>query len=404
MKINFKQPRYILPLISLPFLFVFFYIYKGVADPASGEIAGKDSLQTNVAGVSEQVKNSALSGKLDAYRDRFKQSDGYTAIGVIQEEQAQATETGSLYNEREKRMLDSIDQVMKQRYDGSGVSVGTTRGSAYASVRRNNAQASSFTQDRALADALAKMSKPAPMISPPARPAEQDAMQLFRQQMALVDSMGKAADPESKARQEQNRQREFYKQRQQSEKKLEVSKAVPASSFFNTVTATSDQSFITAIVDQNITGYSGSRLRIRLLEDMMAGKFLVKKGAYLFAQINGFSGQRVNLVVTSIMQEGQILPVHLEVYDNDGQSGLYVPASAFREFSRELGNSTTQGITLQQQAENNNQLVMGLLQKMFQSTTTAVGKLIRQNKAKLKYNTLVYLIDPEALRKNQSNY
>lgn len=136
----------------------------------------------------------------------------------------------------------------------------------------------------------------------------------------------------------------------------------------------------------------------------MAGKFLVKKGSYLFAEISGFTGQRVTLTVRSIMQQGRILPVRLEVYDNDGLPGLYVPASAFREFSRELGSNSSQGITLQQQAENNNQLVMSLLQKMFQSTTTAVGKLIRQNKAKLKFNTLVYLIDPEGLRNTQNNY
>lgn len=405
MKLNFKQPRYILPLILLPFLFIFFYVYKGVADPPKTDSEGKDSLQMNVAGVSDQVKNSALSGKLDAYRDRFKHSDGYTAIGAIQEEQAMAAETGSLYNEREKRMLDSIDQVMKRRYGATG-NVGTPgHGSAYSSPGNSARGSSSFAQDRALADALAKMSRPAPMVGSPPKPvSEPDAMQLFRQQMALVDSMGKAADPEYKALQEQKRQIELMKADKQAEKKLPVSKSISGPSVFNTISAASQEHFITAIVDQNITGYAGSRLRIRLLEDMLAGRFLIKKGTYLFAQINGFSGQRVNLVISSIMQDGHILPVKLEVYDNDGAAGLYVPASAFREFSRELGNNTTQGLTLQQQAENNNQLVMGLLQKMFQSTTTAVGKLIRQNKAKLKYNTLVYLIDPEELRKNQTNY
>ena len=65
--------------------------------------------------------------------------------------------------------------------------------------------------------------------------------------------------------------------------------------------------------------------------------------------------------------------------------------------------NTSQGMNLQQ-AESNSQLVMSLLQKMFQSTSTAVAKLIRQNKAKLKYNTQVYLIDPEELRNKQSNY
>jgi hypothetical protein len=406
MKLNFKRPRYVLPLILLPFLFIFFYVYKGVADPPATEDPGKDSLQMNVAGVSDQVKNAALSGKLEAYRDRFKQSDGYTAIGVIQEEQTAAAETGSLYNEGEKRMLDSIDQAMKSRYGGAVNVGGPERGGTYPNARGSGAgRSSSFTQDRALADALAKMSRPAPMVGSTPRPAsEPDAMQLFRQQMALVDSMGKAADPEYKAAQEKQRQLELQKINKELEKKLPVSKFSVGSSVFNTISAASDEGFITAIVDQNITGYAGSRLRIRLLEDMMAGRFLIKKATYLFAQINGFSGQRVNLVITSIMQDGHILPVRLEVYDNDGSPGLYVPASAFREFSRELGNNTTQGLTLQQQAENNNQLVMGLLQKMFQSTTTAVGKLIRQNKAKLKYNTLVYLIDPEELRKNQNNY
>ncbi|MET1055633.1 MAG: conjugative transposon protein TraM [Pedobacter sp.] len=405
MKMNFKQPRYILPLILLPFLFIFFYIYQGVADPQKQEGPGRDSLQMNVAGVSDQVRNSALSGKLDAYRDRFKQSDGYTAIGAIQEEQAAAPEPGSLYNEREKRMLDSVDQVMKSRYGGTGITVNPGRSRTYSPAGNAAGHSSSFTQDRALAEALAKMSRPAPLIgSVPRRNAEPDAMQLFRQQMALVDSMGKAADPDFKAEQEKKRQLEEMKTGKLSERKLPVSRSLSGSSAFNTITAASQENFITGIVDQNITGYAGSRLRIRLLEDMMAGRFLIKKGTYLFAQINGFSGQRVNMVISSIMQDGHILPVRLEVYDNDGSPGLYVPASAFREFSRELGNNTTQGLTLQQQAENNNQLVMGLLQKIFQSTTTAVGKLIRQNKAKVKYNTLVYLIDPEELRKNQNNY
>lgn len=84
--------------------------------------------------------------------------------------------------------------------------------------------------------------------------------------------------------------------------------------------------------------------------------------------------------------------------------GLYVPASAFREFSKSLGSDASQGTTIQQQAENNNQLVMSMLQKMFQSTTTAISKLVRSNKAKLKYNTEVYLVDPEELKNTQSKY
>lgn len=399
MKVDFKKPRYILPLIILPFLLVFFHVYRGMAGTEAESIQGKDSLQFNVAGVSDQVKNSPLSGKLDAYRNRYKQSDGYTAIGQIQEEQALSMETGSLYNEREKRMLDSIDQALKNKYGrpASGVSMRNSSQTLPAQYQNRTA----FEQDKTLAQALAKINQPAPVSS---KSTAVDPMQLFRQQMALVDSMGKANDPDFKSAQQRKQQMELLAKEKSAEKALPVSKSLASSSTFNTITAQNDDSFITAIVDQNITGYSGSRLRIRLLEDMMAGPFLIKKGSYLYAHISGFSGQRVMLSIGSIMQDGHILPVKLTVYDNDGAPGLYVPASAFREFSKELGSSTTQGITLQQQAETNNQLVMGMLQKMFQSTTTAVGKLIRQNKAKLKYNTMVYLIDPEALKNKQNSY
>lgn len=229
-------------------------------------------------------------------------------------------------------------------------------------------------------------------------------MQLFRQQMALMDSLGKANDPDYKAEQEQQRLAQQMEKELKSQKKLPVGKSAAASALFNTVTAGQDETFITAIVDQDITGYAGSRLRIRLLEDLMAGRFLIKKGTYIYAQISGFSGQRVSLTVSSIMNGKNILPVRLEVYDHDGLPGLYVPASAFREFTKELGGNASQGITLQQAAENNSQLVMSTVQKMFQSTSTAVSKMIRQNKAKLKYNTLVYLIDPDELKNNQKNY
>ncbi|RYY51818.1 MAG: conjugative transposon protein TraM [Chitinophagaceae bacterium] len=216
--------------------------------------------------------------------------------------------------------------------------------------------------------------------------------------------MGKANDPDYKAEQAREKAMALAENELKNHKKLSVSKTLASAVLFNTISAGSEDSFIRAIVDQDITGYAGSRLRIRLLDDMSADKFLVKKGAYLYAQITGFTGQRVMLSISSVFQENHILPVRLDVYDHDGLPGLYVPASAFREFSKALGSDASQGMTIQQQAENNNQLVMSMVQKMFQSTTTAISKLIRSNKAKLKYNTQVYLIDPEELKNTQSKY
>lgn len=399
MNIDFKKPRYVIPLILLPFLCIFFYVYKSSFGKEQPEQAGKDSLQADLAGVSDQVRNRALSDKLDAYRNQYRQADGYTAIGSLQDEQAIVEEPNTLYNEQERRKLDSIERAMKGRYGGA------QPGGFPDATDRQSRHSVSDPHDKALREALADINRQPD--TPPAaqsQPPQPDPMALFRQQMALLDSMGKANDPDYKAEQDRLKQAELLAGQQADRNNLAVSKATGSTAVFNTVRPESRETFITAIVDQDIKGYAGSRLRIRLLEDLMAGNFLIKKGTYIYAQISGFTGQRVNLSVTSIMDGQHILPVRLEVYDHDGLQGLYVPASAFREFTKELGGNASQGVTLQQAAENNSQLVMSMVQKMFQSTTTAVNKMIRQNKAKIKYNTLVYLIDPEQLRTNQKNY
>lgn len=397
MKIDFRKPRYVIPLILLPFLCIFFYVYKSSFGKEQPPEAGEDSLQTDLVGVSDQVRNRALSDKLDAYRNQYKQSDGYTAIGHIQEEQIASQQPGTLYNEEERRMLDSIDRVMKGRYGASSGENFPDASSQQPSADRED------PHDKALGEALAMARRPEqPTVQP--QPTQPDPMELFKQQMALLDSMGKANDPEYREEQERIKQAEQLEKEREQQTTLTVTKASGSAPIFNTVTPQHEETFITAIVDQDIKGYAGSRLRIRLLEDMTAGKFLIKKGTYIYAQISGFSGQRVNLSVTSIMNGQHILPVRLNVYDHDGLPGLYVPASAFREFTKELGGNASQGMTLQQAAENNSQLVMSMVQKMFQSTSTAINKMIRQNKAKIKYNTLVYLIDPEQLKSNQKNY
>jgi len=403
MKINFKQPKYMLPLILLPFLCLLFYAWKSsIGKDAPAEQSG-NTLQENVVEVSDNIKNKGLEDKLDAYRKQFKDGDGYTAVGQIGEEQAKMQQMPDLYNLREKRMLDSIDREMKRRYGNVTQQPGRSY-SSFPDASPKSRSTQNNGSDKELAAALAKLREPAPNITRSSKPAEADPMKVFREQMSLIDSMGKANDPDYKAQQEREKVLGLAAQRMKDQKKLKVTKTSAADALFNTISSVEEGGFIRAIVDQDITGYASSRLRIRLLDDMSAGKFLVKKGTYLYAQITGFSGQRVNLSISSIFQGNSILPVRLDIYDNDGMPGFYVPASAFREFSKELGSEASQGMTIQQQAENNNQLVMSMLQKMFQSTTSAVSKLIRSNKAKLKYNTQVYLIDSEELKNTQNKY
>lgn len=399
MNIDFKKPRYVIPLVLLPFICILFYAYKSGPGKETVQAGGGDSLQTQISQVSEKVQNQGLSDKLDAFRDKFKKGDGYTAVGAITEEELTVATPGSLYNDREKRMLDSIDGAMKRKFSTAS---GRSQPSYVPVVATGAAKGySKLEQDKALAIALSKLntSRNSGSIQGSERHAPTDPMQLFRAQMALVDSMGKANDPELRAARERERLAAM-KGSAPVPKPLAARKAADDDANFNTVFPDRNDTPLSAVIDQDITGYASSRLRIRLLDDMLLGKMRVERGSFLYATISGFSGQRVLLSVTSVFSGGQIYPARLELYDLDGMAGIYVPSSAFREFTRDLGGSSISGINLAQ-SENNNQLVMGILTKMFQSTSTAVSKLIRSNKAKLKYNTLVYLIDPNELKEKQ---
>ncbi|RZJ23695.1 MAG: conjugative transposon protein TraM [Acinetobacter sp.] len=418
MKIDFKRAKYVLPLIFFPFFCLFFYVFQS---NANSETPKKDviGLQENVAEVSDDVKNKDLTNKLDAYRNQYKESDGYSAINPIGEENSQNADYGSKYSDKEKRMLDSIDQQMKS--NGNSRNIRTGRGSNYIpyagdSPKKKAADNRLSQEDKALALALSKLGankNQTPLQKSQSNnnafenrktDKESDPMDIFKRQMAYADSIGKSNDPEYKAEMQRLAIMAKADEIRKNQKKLEVQKAEVNTEFFNSIFAKKNNEFIKAIIDENIVGYAGSRIRLRLLEDIYVGRTSLKKGNYLYAEINGFSEQRVKLTITSILNGAKILPVKLEIYDLDGMPGLFVPSSAFREFSKNLGENSMQGFKMQGSSQSQQEFLMSTLDKVFQSTSTAIAGLIRKNKAKIKYNTYIYIIDSEELQIAQKNY
>jgi conjugative transposon TraM protein len=381
MKINFKQPKYILPLVLLPFFCLFYYAWHSSFDKPKQDVTPKAGLNPSVGNVSTDVRKRQLADKLDAFRNTYKEADGMSAVGVIPKESTSNPTYNNDYSDQQKKMLDSI------------AAKATTHEVADASINR----------ERQLAKLLNAKAPNAGRLTPPPEQREKDPMEIFKQQMALMDSINKANDPAYKAEKQKQDAADKLAKEKASQVRLTVSKADQPSSEFNTVLPEKRQNFIGAVIDENITGYAGSRLRIKLLEDIKAGDILLQKGTYLFAQISGFSEQRVTLSITSILYESKILPVKLEVYDLDGMPGLYVPSSSFREFTKDLGSNTVQGVTIDG-SSNGSQFLMSSVDKVFQSTSSAIADLIRKNKAKLKYNSYIYLIDSDALQNAQKKY
>ena len=391
MKINFRQPKYILPLILLPFLCLFFFVYHSGFAKKKQSAKQDAGINGTVGDVSPEVRKKELEDKLDAYRNSYKAADGYSAVSALPQEKTSNPSYDNTYTDKQKRMLDSINQVMKNRYSQPAKQVAVT---TYPG------------QDKAMAEALNNLSRRQGQRPEQNAPQPKDPMATFREQMAYLDSMNKANDPAVKVERQKKDALAKTQAERKSETLLSVHKADVATGAFNTVMPDNRDDFIKVVIDENLTGYAGSRIRLRLLDDINVGKYLIKKDTYLYALITGFSGQRVTLSIKSILYEDRILPVKLEIYDLDGLAGLYVPESAFRDFTKDLGTNSIEGVTIDNGGTGSatSQFVMSTADKMFQSTSSAIAGLIRKNKAKIKYNSYLYLIDDEALQNAQSKY
>jgi conjugative transposon TraM protein len=381
MKVNFKKPRYIIPLIALPFLCIFYYVFSDVfAHKDSHDQPSENTLQEHIADVSDEIKKRELADKLAAYKNQYKYADGYTAISQIQQEQQAEFKFDELYNEREKRKLDSIEKSLS---------------SAQLSYNISKPYPTNST-DKELENILKNLPYQNNEKKESSTTKQLDPLDLFRKQMALADSFAKANDPQFMSKEQSEQSQPPQTVQGDPFTSLNVEKFSNSKGVFNTIKSDQQKSLIKAIIDENRTSYADSRLRLRLLEDLKVGKYKIEKGTFLYAKVSGFSSQRIQLTVHAILHKDQILPVQLNIYDQDGQAGLYVPESQFREFSKEITSNSAQGLTINQQAENNAQLLMSTVQRMFQSTSSAINKHIRKNKAKIKYNTHVYLVDASA--------
>jgi len=105
MSINFKQPKYILPLIFLPFFFLFFFVYHSGFAKKKTETNQQTGINGTVGEVSPEIKKKVLADKLDAYRNTFKEGDGLTAVNALPARKRVILPTIILIRTRKKRCL-----------------------------------------------------------------------------------------------------------------------------------------------------------------------------------------------------------------------------------------------------------------------------------------------------------
>ena len=392
-KINWKQPKYMIPLIIyFPLLFVGYFVidlfHTEKAEIPDG-LATTEYLNPDLP--EAKMKGDGIGNKYESMLKSYGKIDDYSALGNIERnEEDTHEEYESKYTDEEREQLEAQEAAklaeMQRQLQES------------AQKGQEIAQGGSPSEE----DRIAR-----------SKQREQEAMDELNRAIAQArlqaqQSMMPATTDTADAGQKEGKVEASDKKKTDDDEPQEVVKKVKVTSdYFNTLCDNDKEtSLIKAIIDENIKAVDGSRVRLRLLDDIEINDVVVPKGSYLYATMSGFGSQRVKGNVQSIMVDDDIVKVSLALYDTDGLEGLYVPSSQFRETTKDVGSgalSNTSSLTNSSTTSGNSlatweaQTITNAVQK----TSNAISKAIKKNNAKLKYGTFVYLINSRSNKKDK---
>ena len=405
-QINWKQPKYMLPaIIYIPLLatgyFVIDIFHTETAEVPS-ELETTEYLNAELP--KAQLKGDAIVSKRDAMERSFGQISDFSAVeGIEQDDDKPQTEDyDSKYSDEDLAFLDAdaaqrtaeLEASLQERLRQSaekGKAIGDGESPSYSEddrlARHEASQAQALAElEEALAKArLAGTLKADGAVNDITRDEEnlanRDTMYTGKVVSGTIEVNGKAVTAPS----------------ENEEAGQMVKKVRTSSSYFNTIAdVDAEPNLIKAIIDEDIKAVDGSRVRLRLLDDVEINETVVKKGTYIYAIMSGFGGQRVKGTIKSLLVDDRIVKVNLSLYDTDGLEGLYVPQSSFRETTKDVASSSMGGsMSINDGGTGNSfsQWGMQAVQQAYSKTSNAISKAIRKNKAKLKYGTFVYLVN-----------
>ena len=144
--------------------------------------------------------------------------------------------------------------------------------------------------------------------------------------------------------------------------------------------------------DQTIT--SGQSVRLRLLEAMRVGKYVLPRNTLITGE-GSIKGERLDIEIFQVEHNGTIIPVELTVHDNDGQAGIFIPgsmeASAAKEMAANLGQNLGTSISITNQSAGD-QLLSEVGRGAIQGVSQYISKKMREEKVHLKsgYTLMLY--------------
>ena len=409
-KINFKQPKYIFPLVVfIPLCALVYFVMQtfGGSEDAQQTVA-TDRINTELP----NAQAEEAGDKMYEMSRRFGDEDAFTAVGAIGEEQKKAEELEHGYSEDELNKLDAAEaerlrqqremeelerSLAESRRHINSFAYGDNASSGNRSGNGSRTGTSTTTEGYTSQDDFA-------------RDLEEIQRRSYERQKAIESGLGIGRFDRDEQADKQRRDsivKVHQAEKERNRPKLVIKSGDTNAEKFHTVTSPDDiaeAKLIRAMIDQTTKAKEGTRLRFKLLDDITVSNTKLKKGTYLYGTVTGFGQQRVKATITSILVGDKFINVKLSVFDNDGMEGFYVPESSFREFVKDASSSAVQqNISFESEdgygsGISGEALALQALQNVYNSASSAISSNIRKNKAKIKYNTIVYLINSEEAR------
>ena len=391
-KINWKQPKYVIPvLIYIPLLVVMYFVVD-LFHTEKAEIPDDSMKKTeylNPELPDAKIKGDGVGNKYESMVKSYGKIDDYSAIDNIDRNNEDEKESydskyrdeerAALETEEMRRLAEMQERLKQSAKKGQEVADGQGMSEADRIARTQEREKEAMEElNRALAQARLQ----------------------GQQATSSVDTQTETEVQTSVNGKVEGKIETSEKSKKDDDEPQEVVKKVKVTSdYFNTLCENEKEpGLIKAIIDENIKAVDGSRVRLRLLDDIEINEVMVPKGSYIYATMSGFGSQRVKGSVKSIMVDDEIIKVSLSLYDTDGLEGLYVPSSQFRETTKDVGSgalNNTSSLTNGGTTGGNSLAAWGTqaVSNAVQKTSNAISKAIRKNSAKLKYGTFVYLVN-----------
>lgn len=153
------------------------------------------------------------------------------------------------------------------------------------------------------------------------------------------------------------------------------------------------QNSIRAVIQETQLLRAEGSVRLRLLQVAKTANYIIPSGTVLTANAK-FQQGRLQMKISSIELDGNIIPVSITVYGLDGQEGLFVPYSPEMSALTEMGTnmSQTSGSNIMMTNSAGQQIVGDLSRGVVQGISGYFSKKMKTPKVTLKAGHQVFLV------------